>query len=248
MSRTSQSFLDNNNWPNSAPILVSWRLRVPTWSFHRMAILSFFHDAFIFVITMATKQWIVVNLELGFVELVILSSLIVQRCHFACQKCYLRQMERWWRSRIVRCMDNFHKIHCTKWKTTRWIYMVREEKVMISGPFQAISFTVITWKPESNCTCRLKVANLETIIDMQSWCRTWPPNGSRRTRAKQKLLRKHKGARKSSWNPKRKPKVIYTDNSLEFGKACEDLSWNHCTSTPHRSETNGIAERAECAE
>ena len=44
--------------------------------------------------------------------------------------------------------------------------------------------------------------------------------------------------------PERKPKVIYTDNSLEFGKASEDLSWNHCTSTPHRSETNGIAERA----
>ena len=44
--------------------------------------------------------------------------------------------------------------------------------------------------------------------------------------------------------PERKPKVIYTDNSLEFGKACEDLSWNHCTSTPHRSETNGIAKRA----
>ena len=41
--------------------------------------------------------------------------------------------------------------------------------------------------------------------------------------------------------PERKPIVIYTDNSLEFGKACEDLSWNHCTSTPHRSETNGIA-------
>ena len=45
--------------------------------------------------------------------------------------------------------------------------------------------------------------------------------------------------------PDRNLKVIYTDNSLEFfGKACEDLSWNHCTSTPHRSETNGIAERA----
>ena len=44
--------------------------------------------------------------------------------------------------------------------------------------------------------------------------------------------------------PDRNPKVIYTDNSLEFSKACEDLSWNHCTSTPHRSETNGIAERA----
>ena len=44
--------------------------------------------------------------------------------------------------------------------------------------------------------------------------------------------------------PDRNPKVIYTDNSLKFGKACEDLSWNHCTSTPHRSETNSIAERA----
>ena len=41
-----------------------------------------------------------------------------------------------------------------------------------------------------------------------------------------------------------KPTIIYTDSSLEFAKACEDLSWNHCTSTPHRSETNGIAERA----
>ena len=47
-----------------------------------------------------------------------------------------------------------------------------------------------------------------------------------------------------SLEPNRKPKVIYTDNSLEFGKACEDLSWNRCTSTPNRSETNGTAERA----
>ena len=47
-----------------------------------------------------------------------------------------------------------------------------------------------------------------------------------------------------SLEPTKKPKVIYTDNSLEFDKSCEELSWNHCTSTPHRSETNGIAERA----
>ena len=44
--------------------------------------------------------------------------------------------------------------------------------------------------------------------------------------------------------PSQKPKVIYTDNLLEFGKACEELTWNHRTTTPHRSETNGIAERA----
>ena len=36
--------------------------------------------------------------------------------------------------------------------------------------------------------------------------------------------------------------MIYTDDSWEFGKVCEDLRWNHCTSTPHRSETKGIAE------
>ena len=46
----------------------------------------------------------------------------------------------------------------------------------------------------------MKVVNHETIIDMQSWCKTWPPNGSSRIRAKQKLLRKHKGACKSSWS------------------------------------------------
>ena len=48
--------------------------------------------------------------------------------------------------------------------------------------------------------------------------------------------------------PDRNPKVIFSDNSLEFGKACEDLSWNHCTSTPHRSETNGTAERSAQSE
>ena len=54
----------------------------------------------------------------------------------------------------------------------------------------------------------------------------------------------HKKSLQKFFEPTRKPKVSYTDNSLEFGKACEDLSWNHCTSTPHRSETNGTAERA----
>ena len=64
-------------------------------------------------------------------------------------------------------------------------------------------------------------------------CKTKTSQKTQRKRSLQKFL-----------EPNRKPKVIYTDNSLEFGKSCEDLSWNHCTSTPHRSETNGIAERA----
>ena len=78
---------------------------------------------------------------------------------------------------------------------------------------------------------------------MQSWCRTWPLNGSRHIHAKQKSTRTQRSLQKFL-EPDRNPEVIYTDNSLELGKVCEDLSWNHCTSTPHRSETNGIAERA----
>ena len=90
----------------------------------------------------------------------------------------------------------------------------------------------------------MTIANLETIIDMQSWCKIQPPNGSRHIRVKHKISQETQRSLQKFLEPDRKPKVIYTDNSLEFGKACEDLSWNHCTSTPHRSETNGIAQRA----
>ena len=61
---------------------------------------------------------------------------------------------------------------------------------------------------------------------------------------KQDFTRNPEKLTKVPGNPRGNQKSIYTDNSLELGKACEDLSWNHCTSTPHRSETNGIAERA----
>ena len=50
--------------------------------------------------------------------------------------------------------------------------------------------------------------------------------------------------RKHALEPSQGPKVENTDNSMELGKACEILSWNHRTSTSHQSETNCIAERA----
>ena len=83
----------------------------------------------------------------------------------------------------------------------------------------------------NNHRCAVMVQDLATQWIQSNPCKT---KTSRETqRSLQKFL-----------EPDRKPEVIYTDNSLEFGKSCEDLSWNHCTSTPHRSETNGIAERA----
>ena len=100
----------------------------------------------------------------------------------------------------------------------------------------------VTWLQQITKLLVMDV-DLETIIDMQSWCKTWLPNGSSRIRARQKLQETQWSLQKFL-EPNRNPKVIYTDNSLEFGKAGEDLSWNHCTSTPHGSETDGIAERA----
>ena len=86
----------------------------------------------------------------------------------------------------------------------------------------------------------VKVVNLETITDMQSWWKTWPPNGSKRIRAKQELHKKLKEVCKSFWCPIRSSKSFTL--TMLFGKTC-DFSWNHCTSTPHRPETNGIAEK-----
>ena len=52
-------------------------------------------------------------------------------------------------------------------------------------------------------------------------------HGSHQIRAKHKLHRKPREACKSSWNPTGNPKVIYTDNSLEFGNVCEDPRLHH---------------------
>ena len=44
--------------------------------------------------------------------------------------------------------------------------------------------------------------------------------------------------------PQIKAKHVYTDDSKEFKKVLEDLQTSHDTSTPHHSESNGVAERA----
>ena len=83
----------------------------------------------------------------------------------------------------------------------------------------------------NNHRCAVVVQDLAT-----QWIKSYP--------CKTKTSQESQRSLQKFLEPERKPKVIYTDNSSEFGKACEDLSWNHCTSTPHQSETNGIAERA----
>ena len=79
---------------------------------------------------------------------------------------------------------------------------------------------------------------------MQSWWQDLATQWIQAYPCKTKTSQETQRSLQKFLEPERKPKVIYTDNSLEFGKACEDLSWNHCTVTPPRSETHGIAERA----
>ena len=108
------------------------------------------------------------------------------------------------------------------WVSTVFMFLSQELQILVSWQITRSKATI---------------ANLETIIDMQSWCRIQPFDGFRRVCAIKKFHMKPKRSLQKFLESERKPKVIYTDNSLEFGNTCEDLSWNHCTSTPHRSET-----------
>ena len=91
--------------------------------------------------------------------------------------------------------------------------------------------------PSDNCESRDNHRYAIVVQDLATqWIQAYP--------CKNKTSQETQRSLQKFLEPERKPKVIYTDNSLEFGKACEDLSWNHCTSTPHRSEINVIAERA----
>ena len=48
--------------------------------------------------------------------------------------------------------------------------------------------------------------------------------------------------------PERKPKVIYTNNSLEFGKACEDLSWKSIARLHRTDRRPTVLPKQQCAE
>ena len=87
----------------------------------------------------------------------------------------------------------------------------------------------------------MTIANLETITDIQSWCRTEPPNGSKRIRAKRKLLRKLKESCKSSWSPIGSLKSFTLTipwNSAKLVKISHGI-----VSTHTDQKQNGIAER-----
>ena len=77
-----------------------------------------------------------------------------------------------------------------------------------------------------NCESRKNHRYAVVVQDLATqWLQSYPCK-TKTSQETQKSLQKF-------LEPTRKPKFIYIDNSLEFGKSCEELSWNHCTSTPH---------------
>ena len=126
---------------------------------------------------------------------------------------------------------------CQRTKITRALCRRRIGRVVHRAENFGDLITVDHKIVSEGCESRNNHRYAVVVQDLATQWIQWYPCKTKTSQETQKSLQKF-------LEPNRKPKVIYTDNSLEFGKACEDLSWNHCTSTPHRSETNGIAERA----
>ena len=78
--------------------------------------------------------------------------------------------------------------------------------------------------------------NLETVTDTQSWYKIWSLNGFNFIRVQRKTSQETERSLRKFLEPSGRPKVIYTDNALEFGKSSGDKSRDHRTSTHHRSE------------
>ena len=73
----------------------------------------------------------------------------------------------------------------------------------------------------------VKKVNPATIIDTPLWYKIWQHCGYNPTLAKTRTSQETQMSLMKFLEPTRKPKVIYTDNSLVFGKSCGELSWNH---------------------
>ena len=90
----------------------------------------------------------------------------------------------------------------------------------------------------------MRDVNQDTFTGTLSWYKILLLSGFNFTRVKQNLHMRRKKAYHNSWN-RRKQRTLYKQTTRwNLGKRVKVLSWNHRTSAPHRSETNGIAERA----
>ena len=92
-----------------------------------------------------------------------------------------------------------------------------------------------------NCESRNNHRYAVVVQDLATqWIQAYP--------CKNKTSQETKRSLQKFLEPERKPKVIYTDNSLEFGKACEDLSWNLIARLHHTDRRLMVLPKEQCAE
>ena len=94
----------------------------------------------------------------------------------------------------------------------------------------------------------MKDTNLETIIDTLSWYKIWQLNGFNHTRAKYKLPRKPRRAYRSSWSRRGKQKSFTLTVLWNSARPVKTYLGIIARLHPHRSETNGVLLREQCAE
>ena len=70
----------------------------------------------------------------------------------------------------------------------------------------------------------MRKVNLETVTGTQSWYKISPLNGFNLICAKTKTFQETEKSLRKFLEPSEKLKVMYTDNSLESGKSCAELS------------------------
>ena len=90
--------------------------------------------------------------------------------------------------------------------------------------------STVTWQEQSTKS-PTKDVNLGTVTDTLTWYKFSPLSG---IRVKPRLHRRRRRIYESLQKPSKKPKVIHTDNLLECSKHCEELLWNHRTTTLHK--------------
>ena len=120
-----------------------------------------------------------------------------------------------------------HSIHTRFRKKNNKRSVLRAERY---GDLTTVEHKILSEGAESRNKHRFAVV-------VQVLATQWNPCQTETSQETEKNLRK-------SLRPSQKRKDIHTDNSLECGKHCEELSWNHRTTTRHQSDTSGIAERA----
>ena len=74
---------------------------------------------------------------------------------------------------------------------------------------------------------------------MQDLATQWIENYPCKSKSAQEVQR----SLRAFLRPEENPRSISPDKFLELVKACDKLNWNRDKSTPHRTETNEIAER-----